>query len=91
MGVVIARMSWNISPDGYEAPADQQGNLQKITYNTWESFTYDQKSQKLTKEAWVYVPYGYDENKKVYRFLPEPMAGGAMKRRLWEPIKIRIL
>lgn len=51
-------------PDGYEAPADQQGNLQKITYNTWESFTYDQKSQKLTKEAWVYVPYGYDENKK---------------------------
>ena len=22
-------------PDGYEAPADQQGNLQKITYNTW--------------------------------------------------------
>ena len=51
-------------PDGYEAPADQQGSLQKITYDTWESFTYDQKSQKLTKEAWVYVPYGYDENEK---------------------------
>lgn len=28
-------------PDGYEAPADQQGSLQKITYDTWESFTYD--------------------------------------------------
>ena len=39
-------------------------SLQKITYDTWESFTYDQKSQKLTKEAWVYVPYGYDENEK---------------------------
>ena len=51
-------------PDRYEAPADQQGSLQKITYNTWESFTYDQKSQKLTKEAWVYIPYGYDENKE---------------------------
>lgn len=51
-------------PDGYEVPADQQGSLQKITYNTWDSFTYDQRSQKLTKEAWVYIPYGYDENKK---------------------------
>lgn len=51
-------------PDGYETPADQQGSLQKITYNTWESFTYDQKSQKLTKGAWVYIPYGYDENEK---------------------------
>lgn len=51
-------------PQGYEKPADHQGTLQKITYDTWESFTYDQKSQKLTKEAWVYVPYGYDENEK---------------------------
>lgn len=51
-------------PKGYERPADKQGKLQKIRYNTWESFTYDQKSRKLTKEAWVYIPYGYDENKK---------------------------
>lgn len=51
-------------PQGYEKPADKQGTLQKITYDTWESFTYDQKSQKLTKGAWVYIPYAYDENKK---------------------------
>ena len=51
-------------PDGYETPADKQGTLQKITYNTWESFTYAQKKQKLTKEAWVYIPYGYNENEK---------------------------
>lgn len=24
----------------------------------------DNQSQKLTKEAWVYIPYGYDENEK---------------------------
>lgn len=30
-------------PDGYEAPADQQGNLQKITYNTWESFLFGER------------------------------------------------
>lgn len=51
-------------PDGYEQPAEQQGTLEKITYDTWESFTYEQKSQKLTKEAWVYLPYGYSENEK---------------------------
>lgn len=51
-------------PKGYETPAKQQGTLQKLTYDTWESFTYEQKSQKLTKEAWVYLPYGYNENEK---------------------------
>lgn len=51
-------------PDGYKEPAQQQGSLQKLTYDTWESFSYAEKTQKLTKEAWVYVPYGYTENEK---------------------------
>lgn len=29
-----------------------------------KAFTYEEHSQRLTKEAWVYVPYGYDENKQ---------------------------
>ena len=45
-------------PDGYENPATQQGTLNKLTYDTWESFSYEQKSNKITKEAWVYLPYG---------------------------------
>lgn len=49
-------------PQGYERPAEHQGRLEKLTYDTWESFTYEEHSQRLTKEAWVYVPYGYDEN-----------------------------
>lgn len=51
-------------PDEYMMPAEQQGTLEKLTYQTWESFTYEEHSQELTKEAWVYIPYGYDENNK---------------------------
>lgn len=47
-------------PDGYTSPAQQQGTLEKLEYETWESFSYEQHSQKLTKTAWVYLPYGYD-------------------------------
>lgn len=54
-------------PDGYENPATQQGTLNKLTYDTWESFSYEQKSNKITKEAWVYLPYGYtDEEYNVF-------------------------
>ena len=50
-----------IIPESYKMPTEQAGSLELLTYDTWESFTYDQHTQKLTKEAWVYVPYGYDE------------------------------
>ena len=51
-------------PDSYQQPARHPGTLEKLTYDTWESFSYEERSQRLTKEAWVYVPYGYDESKK---------------------------
>lgn len=51
-------------PENYRAPAHQQGTLNKLTYETWESFTYENHTQKLTKESWVYLPYGYDENER---------------------------
>ena len=46
-------------PEEYYSPADHAGTLNKLTYQTWESFSYDEHSQALTKEAWVYLPYGY--------------------------------
>ncbi|MFQ9667634.1 alpha/beta hydrolase [Thomasclavelia spiroformis] len=46
-------------PDSYKQPATQQGTLNKLTYQTWESFTYENHTQRLTKDAWVYLPYGY--------------------------------
>lgn len=61
-GVVPAELEY--IPDGYTSPAEHAGTLNKITYDTWESFTYEQHSQKLTKEAWVYLPYGYTEEQK---------------------------
>ena len=38
--------------------------LEKITYDTWESFTYAQKSQKLTKEAWCTFHMDMMKNEK---------------------------
>lgn len=51
-------------PDGYDTPASEQGTLVKLTYDTWESFTYEEHTQKLTKDAWVYLPYGYSDKEK---------------------------
>ena len=51
-------------PEGYQQPARLSGTLEKLEYQTWESFSYAEKSQKLTKTAWVYLPYGYDESKQ---------------------------
>ena len=49
-------------PDVYYEPAEHPGTLEKLTYQTWESFSYDEHTQALTKEAWVYLPYGYSED-----------------------------
>lgn len=51
-------------PDSYLSEAEQQGTLHDLYYDTYESFSYDEKSQKLQKHAVVYLPYGYDESKK---------------------------
>ena len=51
-------------PDGYDTLASEQGTLVKLTYDTWESFTYEEHTQKLTKDAWVYLPYGYSDKEK---------------------------
>lgn len=51
-------------PSEYKEPCEHPGTLEKLTYQTWESFSYDERSQKLIKEAWVYLPYGYDPDQK---------------------------
>lgn len=51
-------------PEGYRQPSAHPGTLEKLTYQTWESFSYEEQTQKLTKEAWVYLPYGYGEEQK---------------------------
>lgn len=53
-----------IIPQEYFQPVDQQGTLVELTYNTYESKTYEQQSKALTKRAIVYLPYGYSEENK---------------------------
>ncbi len=51
-------------PAEYQSPSEHPGTLEKLTYQTWESFSYEERTQELTKEAWVYLPYGYSEEQK---------------------------
>lgn len=48
----------------YKQPSEHPGTLEKLTYQTWKSFSYEEQTQNLTKEAWVYLPYGYSEEQK---------------------------
>lgn len=50
--------------DAYRQPSSHPGTLEKLTYQTWESFSYKEQTQELTKEAWVYLPYGYSKEQK---------------------------
>ncbi len=54
----------NEIPQGYYTTADEQGKLEELYYDTYESMTYDEKNQILNKRAIVYLPYGYSESKE---------------------------
>lgn len=51
-------------PHEYFNAAQDQGTLADLSYTTYESFSYDEKSQELQKRAVVYLPYGYSEQEK---------------------------
>lgn len=53
-----------IIPDEYYRAADQQGTLMDLYYDTYESFSYPEKSEPLQKHAVVYLPYGYSKDQK---------------------------
>lgn len=48
-------------PQGFSSPAEQPGTLAELNYDTYESMGYEQQSQRLTKRAIVYLPYGYTD------------------------------
>ena len=51
-------------PENYFSSASQQGTLVELYYDTYESVTYEEKTQELNKRAIVYLPYGYSEEEK---------------------------
>lgn len=51
-------------PADYDSPAEQQGSLVELMYDTFESTTYEQKTQAIQKRAIVYLPYNYSDDQK---------------------------
>jgi predicted peptidase len=51
-------------PQRFRSPATLQGALVDLSYDTYESTTYEQKTQKLTKRAIVYLPHAYDGSRQ---------------------------
>lgn len=51
-------------PEAYFQVADQQGTLTDLYYDTYESFSYTEKSKPLQKHAVIYLPYGYSKDQK---------------------------
>ena len=42
-------------PDGYRSPSEHSGTLEKLTYQTWESFSYEDHAQELTKDPYNFA------------------------------------
>lgn len=53
------KYSYNVLPDTYYEPCEEQGEVQTIRYQT-KLYRYD---SDIEREAMVYLPYGYDEAK----------------------------
>jgi enterochelin esterase-like enzyme len=51
-------------PQEYYSPAERQGTLVELNYDTYESKAYARKTQTLQKRAIVYLPYGYSEDEQ---------------------------
>lgn len=51
-------------PQGYPSPAEQLGKLVELTYDTYESMSYEQAARVLTKRAIVYLPYGHTTDRQ---------------------------
>lgn len=50
-------------PEDYFSPAAEAGSLKRLTYTTYESMSYESREKELQKTAYVYLPYGYSEDK----------------------------
>lgn len=68
-------------PSSYYSAAEEQGTLVELSYETYESMSYEQKSQKIMKRAIVYLPYNYDEEERYPTFYL--MHGGWSNETTW--------
>lgn len=52
-------------PSDFYQESNEKGVLEEVYYSTYESFSYEEKTESLDKRAIVYIPYGYNESKKI--------------------------
>lgn len=69
-------------PPGYNAPCDRPGTLERFEYDTFEAFSYEDRSRPLGKDAIVYVPAGYDAGLR-YNVVYLMHGGGRTRRPSW--------
>jgi enterochelin esterase-like enzyme len=69
----------------YFQPANQRGTLLDLYYDTYESFSYAEKSIPLKKHAVVYLPYGYSKDQKYDVFYLMHGGGGDENMSLGTP------
>ncbi|KUO77106.1 MAG: hypothetical protein APF81_09980 [Desulfosporosinus sp. BRH_c37] len=55
----------DLVPDDYKKTSDKAGNVVRIEYDT---FNYLDGKTRITKPAYVYLPYSYDENDTETRY-----------------------
>ena len=66
MGSGISQTGWTEAvPEAYKGIADEQGSVERLDY---ESRDYVRDASPITKTAYVYTPYGYDENDTETRY-----------------------
>ena len=66
MGSGIAQTGWTKAvPEAYKGIAGEQGSVERLDY---ESRDYVRDESPITKTAYVYTPYGYDENDTETRY-----------------------
>lgn len=51
-------------PGDYFTPASEQGTIERLTYQTYESMSYAVQTTPLDKTAYVYLPYGYSRDQQ---------------------------
>lgn len=51
-------------PKEYFSPASEQGTIERLDYQTYESKSYEEQTTQLDKTAYVYLPYGYSEERQ---------------------------
>ena len=56
----IPQTGWTVAvPAEYTSPADEQGSVERLDYSSKD---YVRDGADITKTAYVYTPYGYDES-----------------------------